>query len=219
MVPAAGSVSIPTSMPESGHEAPRLPVRGIPGRGRPLWILPAPQTQHRGGKPQMSPVPWPQFPWSSVSREDGFSDTHCPWGSSPECRRTPKQGKGPHEPYTKVTHTHTAASKPGRDMPAPSQDNGEVDKAQGRCPAQLLSRRSQNQDHRASRAGSCLPSKLGFPAGVDTVMGWRQGFPRPQRHSERSWTLPVSRVLLLQVASLATDPAMAGASLSANPHL
>ena len=105
MVPAAGSVSIPTSMPESGHEAPRLPVWGIPGRGRPLWILPAPQTQHRGGKPQMSPVPWPQFPWSSVSREDGFSDTHCPWGSSPECRRTPKQGKGPHEPYTKVTHT------------------------------------------------------------------------------------------------------------------
>ena len=114
--------------------------------------------------------------------------------------------------------THTAASKPGRDMPAASWDNGEGDKAQGRRPAQLLSRLSQNQDHRVSWAGSRLPSKLRFPARVDTVMGRRQGFPRPQSLSGGSWTLPVSRVLLRQVAGLATDPAVAGASLSANPH-
>lgn len=81
----------------------------------------------------------------------------------------PQAGKGPRDPYSKVTHTE--ASKPGRDTPAPSRDNGEGGKAQGRRPAQLLSQRSQNQDHRASQAGYCLPSKLGFPAGVDTVTG------------------------------------------------
>lgn len=177
---------------------------------------PKPSTE--AGSPRCHRSPGHSFLGAASAEKMGLVTPTAHGAPRPNAGGPPSRGRDHMNP-TPRSHTHTAASKPGRDMPAPSQDNGEVDKAQGRCPAQLLSRRSQNQDHRASRAGSCLPSKLGFPAGVDTVMGRRQGFPRPQRHSERSWTLPVSRVLLLQVASLATDPAMAGASLSANPHL